>query len=106
VLDLMLRKVQDRVMGQTTNCIPLLLIFSEAFREFLLDEGIDRVYGLRPLEDAVEKHVVLRLANAIESGKLRAGEEVMFKMVGKKPTLYIKPRPFVVPRLPKPRSGS
>lgn len=98
VLELMLRKVQDRLIGQQSNSIPLLLLFTEAFKEFLLDEGIDRIYGLRPLEDAVEKHVVLRLANAIESGSLRSGDEVMFKMQGKTPSLYIKPRPLLLPK--------
>ena len=109
VLELMLRKVQDRLIGQNANSIPLLLLFTEAFKEFLLDEGIDRIYGLRPLEDTVEKHVVLRLANAIESGSLRGGDEVMFKVVGKTPTIYIKPRPLILPKVattpPKPGNG-
>lgn len=93
VLDLMLRNVQDRLIGQKSNSIPLLLLFSEAFKEHLLDEGIDRLYGLRPLKAAIKKHVVLRLANAIECGNVRSGDEVMFKMVGKKPQLFVKPRP-------------
>ncbi|MEY4744244.1 MAG: hypothetical protein RL272_189 [Candidatus Parcubacteria bacterium] len=101
VLDLMLRKVQDRLIGPGANSIPLLLLFTDAFKEFLLDEGVDRIYGLRPLEEAVEKYVVLRLANAIESREVREGDEVMFKMTGKTPHLYIKARPVPL-LLPKP----
>ncbi|HSD12003.1 MAG TPA: AAA family ATPase, partial [Patescibacteria group bacterium] len=94
VLDLMLRKVQDRLIGPKSNSIPLLLLFTEAFKQFMLDEGVDRMYGLRPLEEAVEKFVVLRLANAIEGKEVREGDEVMFKMVGKSPQLFIKARPI------------
>jgi len=94
VLELMLRKVQDRLIGQQSNSIPLLLLFADSFKEFLLDEGVDRIYGLRPLEDAVEKYVVNRLANAIERGALRGGDEVMFRMTGKSPSLHVKPRPI------------
>ncbi len=94
VLELMLRKVQDRLIGPGSNSIPLLLLFTDAFKEFMLDEGVDRIYGLRPLEEAVEKYVVLRLANAIESKEVREGDEVMFRMVGKTPHLFIKARPI------------
>ncbi|HTK59730.1 MAG TPA: AAA family ATPase [Candidatus Baltobacteraceae bacterium] len=94
VLDLMLRNVQDMLIGQQSNSIPLLLLFSDAFKEFLLDEGVDRLYGLRPLKGAIKKHVRLRLANAIERGSVRGGDEVMFKMTGKSPALYVKPRPI------------
>lgn len=104
VLELMLRNVQDRLIGPGSNSIPLLLLFTEAFKEYLLDEGVDQLYGLRPLKAAIKKHVVLRLANAIEGQNVREGDEVMFKMVGKSPQLFIKPRPLPL-LLPKPSAA-
>lgn len=94
VLDIMLSEVL-RLMdgGMTSRSIPLQVRFTDAFKEHLLDEGIDVVYGLRPLKKTVYKQVKLVLANAIESGQLHAGDEVLFVYEDRKPYMVRKERP-------------
>jgi ATP-dependent Clp protease ATP-binding subunit ClpC len=102
ILEIMLAKVQDQLAGKNSNSIPLSLQYTDGFKEHLLDEGINRKYGVRPLKRKVRKLVKLPIANAIEAGRLKAGDEVLFKMVGGKPAIYRKPWPELPPpkRLP------
>ncbi len=94
VLETMLPAVQKRLIKQ--DAVPILLSYEPAFKEFLLDKGVNRKYGLRPLKATLHQYVLLPLANAIENGGLIAGDEVMFKIVGKDPALCRKPRPIAM----------
>ena len=94
VLENMLQDVQKRIL-QNEASIPILIVYSAEFKEFLLNEGVDRVNGLRKLGKTVERHVIAHLANAIESGALQPGDEVLFKLQDKQPVLYRKPRSVV-----------
>ncbi len=94
VLDIMLGEVLHLVSGSmTSRSIPLHVRFTDAFKEHILDEGIDPVYGLRPLKKEVYKQVKLVLANAIESGHLHAGDEVLFVYEDGKTHMFRKDRP-------------
>ena len=57
VLDNMLAEMQRLVSGKDETIIPIRLYFSQSFKEFLLDEGMNRLYGVRPLKATVRKHV-------------------------------------------------
>jgi len=78
ILDNMLRAVQDRLLKQTENGIPVVLHYTSDFKESILNRGEVRQYGARPLRDLVEKEVTLRLANAIEANEIRECDEVLF----------------------------
>lgn len=98
VLELMLSGVRKMVNGGAhSRSIPLTLQFSDAFKAFLLDEGYDVLYGLRPLRKTVYRHVTLPLANVITNGEAKAGDMLLFTMAddgeGKTPKLFRKPRP-------------
>lgn len=94
VLDIMLGEVLRLVSGSmTSRSIPLQVRFTDAFKEFVLDKGVDPVYGLRPLKQEVYKRVKLVLANGIESGILQAGDEVLFAHEDGKPCMFRKERP-------------
>ncbi len=103
VMDIMLKKEQAKFAGGAKDGPPpLTLEFSQGFKDFLLNEGYSQEYGLRPMEQAVFKHVTLPMANAIESEQLVAGDKVMFKVdvAGKKPLLCRQPRPAGMIELP------
>lgn len=106
ILEIMLGKVQDQLSGRNANSIPLSLQFTDGFKEHLLDEGINRKYGVRPLKRKVRKLVKLPIANAIECGRLKGGDEVLFKMVNGKPAIYRKPWPALPPPKQLPSKGS
>ncbi|KPJ86064.1 hypothetical protein AMJ57_00730 [Parcubacteria bacterium SG8_24] len=94
VLELMLSLEQEKVSGRRgTTAPPMLLHFSEEFKAFLLQEGSNRLYGLRPLRDVVHKRVTLPLSTSIECGALEHGDEVLFTMEGSEPAIYRKPHP-------------
>ncbi len=97
ILENMLHGVQDRILKQTENGIPVVLNFSDEFKEAILNRGEVRQYGARPLRDLVEKEVTLRLANAIEAGEVRECDEVKFTVDGEGNTrLARKQRPKAI----------
>lgn len=104
VMELMLARVSTKLSGRETNgsrAIPLVVLYSDEFKEFLLERGSSREFGLRPMKKAVAKYVTLQLANAIESGELEAGDVIMFQMEGPdKPVLRRKSRVVASPILP------
>lgn len=104
VMELMLARVSAKLSGRETNgsrAIPLVVLYSDEFKEFLLERGSSREFGLRPMKKAVAKYVTLQLANAIESGELEAGDVIMFQMEGlDKPVLRRKSRVVASPILP------
>ncbi len=94
VLETMLVSLQRDLSGANdSRTVPLTLRFSEPFKEFLLNEGINRKYGLRPLKRAVRKLVRLPIGKAISAGDLREGDEVLFKVENGKTVIYRKKRP-------------
>jgi ATP-dependent Clp protease ATP-binding subunit ClpC len=122
ILDGFLQDIRKKFdASDRSKSIPLSVEFTDAVKEFLLNEGIDQKYGLRPLKQTVRKYIVAKLANAIEAGELQPGDQALFVMAPKKggkaspatkdgmePTIFRKPRPPSQPRqrlyLPPPKS--
>ena len=72
ILDLELRRVQERVLGGT----PFLFRLSDRAKDYLLDEGADPKYGARHLKRAIERALVGPLANLISSEQIQDGDLV------------------------------
>jgi ATP-dependent Clp protease ATP-binding subunit ClpB len=49
---------------------------TQSVRDFLLEEGTDAKYGARHLKRAIEKQIVLPLANLVATGQVRLGDLV------------------------------
>ncbi|WP_017327517.1 ATP-dependent Clp protease ATP-binding subunit [Synechococcus sp. PCC 7336] len=69
IADLMLRQVQERLRDRR-----IALEVTAAFAEKLATEGYDPSYGARPLRRAISRLVEDRLAEAILSGQIGAGD--------------------------------
>jgi ATP-dependent Clp protease ATP-binding subunit ClpB len=74
ILDIELRKVQQRVL--TGNTMPFVLTCGSAAKDFLLREGTDLIYGARHLKRAIERHLVQPLSNLIATAQIRAGDSI------------------------------
>ena len=56
----------------------LSLEFTPVFKKFLLSEGTDPFYGVRPLEQVIRKHVREPIANGLSSKKINAFDRLRF----------------------------
>ena len=74
ILDLELQAVQNRIMRSAST--KFLFQCSPAFKEILLQDGIDYRYGARHLKRSVERSVVLPLSNLVASGQVQFGDSV------------------------------
>ena len=75
ILDLELQQVQRRIDDGLSA--PFRIIVTELAAEFLLKEGVDTRYGARHLKRAIERFVVMPLANLSATNQVRFGEEVL-----------------------------
>ena len=75
VLEIELRKVQQRVLDSTTR--PFLFRITSEGREFLLQEGTDQRYGARHLKRAVERHMVYPIARLLATGQVHQGDVLL-----------------------------
>jgi ATP-dependent Clp protease ATP-binding subunit ClpB len=80
ILDLELKAVQDRIIVSADT--KFLFTCTPAAKEFLLREGIDLKYGARHLKRAVERFVVLPLANLVATEQVLNGESVEIDAAG------------------------
>ena len=74
ILDLELQAVQNRIIHSDGSSF--IFQCSDAVKEILLEEGIDRRYGARHLKRAVERILVYPLANLIATRQVRLGDFV------------------------------
>jgi ATP-dependent Clp protease ATP-binding subunit ClpA len=74
ILELELQAVQDRIMRSAST--KFLFQCSPAFKEILLQDGIDYRYGARHLKRSVERSLVLPLSNLVASGQVQFGDSV------------------------------
>lgn len=80
ILDLRLSEIAElfeRSVGRSLGKIEIA--YSEDCKQFLLEKGIDRLYGARPLEQELEKQVITRIARAVNRGDVRPGERLVFE---------------------------
>jgi ATP-dependent Clp protease ATP-binding subunit ClpA len=74
ILELELQAVRDRIMRSAST--KFLFQCSPAFKEILLQDGIDYRYGARHLKRSVERSLVLPLSNLVASGQVQFGDSV------------------------------
>ncbi|MEY4722521.1 MAG: Negative regulator of tic competence ClpC/MecB [Candidatus Parcubacteria bacterium] len=87
--------------GSTKKAPPLMIHFTDGFREFALDEGVSVKLGLRKMRAAVFRLVTAPLSNALEAGEVRAGDEIVFGVRDKK-TVIRRKRGSAIVKLPAP----
>lgn len=71
IMDLMLASIRKRLEGRE-----IYLSFEDDSKRFLLNKGIDRDYGARPLRRLIVKEVEDRLSEEILQGNIRIGDKV------------------------------
>jgi ATP-dependent Clp protease ATP-binding subunit ClpB len=74
VLDIELGKIQQRVLDTAKG--QFLFRVSQPARGWLLREGTDQRYGARHLKRAVERHLVMPLANLLATEQVHLGDLV------------------------------
>jgi ATP-dependent Clp protease ATP-binding subunit ClpB len=75
ILDLGLQQAQRRIDYGLSA--PFRIIVTELAAEFLLKEGVDTRYGARHLKRAIERFVVMPLANLAATRQVGFGEVVL-----------------------------
>ncbi len=73
--DLLLQEVADRLLQRGIQ-----LRVTEAFKQHLVAEGCDPVYGARPLRRAISRLVEDPLAEAILTGRIKAGDTALLDL--------------------------
>ncbi|BCZ44073.1 ATP-dependent Clp protease ATP-binding subunit ClpC [Clostridium gelidum] len=71
IMDLMLASIRKRLEGRE-----IYLSFEDDSKRFLLNKGIDRDYGARPLRRLIVKEVEDRLSEEILQGNIKIGDKV------------------------------
>jgi ATP-dependent Clp protease ATP-binding subunit ClpA len=72
ILEIELRAVQERVTRGKAE--KFLLRYTDAARQFLLEEGLDFKYGARHLKRSIERFLVYPLSNLIATGQIGYGD--------------------------------
>lgn len=72
ILDILLAEVNDQI----SKSQGITLTFNLGAKNFLLDNGIDKKYGARPMRRAIKKYLNTQLAKAILSEELEEGSKV------------------------------
>ena len=71
IMDLMLNSIKSRLEEKE-----IYLSFDKQSKKYLLDKGIDLMYGARPLRRIIVKEVEDRLSEEILQGKIRIGDKL------------------------------
>ena len=72
IVDIQLKDVRSRLANER-----MTLELSEAAKQALALDGLDPVYGARPLKRLIQRRVVDQVANLIISGELHEGDTVL-----------------------------
>ena len=72
ILDILLQEVNDQI----SKSQGIALSFNVGAKNFLLDNGIDKKFGARPMRRAIKKYLNTQLAKAILSEDLDEGSKV------------------------------
>ncbi|TPX69157.1 hypothetical protein SpCBS45565_g02751 [Spizellomyces sp. 'palustris'] len=75
IVDVRLRDVQKRLQDHH-----LKLDVDDEAKQWLADAGYDPIYGARPLNRVIQKHLLNSLANALIEGSIRDGETVKIRV--------------------------
>jgi len=72
IVDIQLKDVRSRLANER-----MTLELSEAAKQSLALDGLDPVYGARPLKRLIQRRVVDQVANLIIAGELHEGDTVL-----------------------------
>jgi ATP-dependent Clp protease ATP-binding subunit ClpC len=72
IVDIILEEINDRVAEYD-----LLLVASDAAKDWLAEHGFDSEYGARPLRRLMQRTVEDKLSDAVLSGRFEAGDTVL-----------------------------
>ena len=75
ILEIELGMVQQRIL-QTSGNSHFAFSCTPAVKRFLLSEGTDRRYGARHLKRAIERNIVLPLADLVATNQVKLGDFV------------------------------
>lgn len=89
ILDILLAEVNDQIQKSRT----LTLQFSLGAKNFLLERGIDKKFGARPLRRTIKKYLNTPLAVAILKEEINGGSKVSISLNKAKDGLVFKTSP-------------
>jgi ATP-dependent Clp protease ATP-binding subunit ClpB len=72
IIDLMVRRINDRLVDKEVK-----IQLTEGAKEYIVDKGYDPVYGARPLNRYLKKHVETLAARMILGGQVKAGDTIL-----------------------------
>lgn len=76
ILDILLEEVNTQIQ----NSKAVILSFNVGAKNFLLDKGIDKKFGARPLRRAIKKHLNTPLAMAILKDEITEGSKAVVSL--------------------------
>ncbi len=87
IVDLRLSEIAARFEKEFRVRLPeIKLVFTDECKRLILEKGIDRMYGARPLEQTMDKHLLLPMARAVNWHKsapdkllIAAGDTLVFE---------------------------
>ncbi|MBI2627284.1 MAG: ATP-dependent Clp protease ATP-binding subunit [Parcubacteria group bacterium] len=77
ILDIELTKLQDIITRTVNEERKFVFRCTDAAKDFLLEKGIDRKYGARPLGRTIEKYLTVPFSNLILSGQVHTGNLIL-----------------------------
>jgi ATP-dependent protease Clp ATPase subunit len=86
ILDILLKEVNDQI----SKSQGIALTFNVGAKNFLLDNGIDKKFGARPMRRAIKKYLNTQLAKAILSEDLDEGSKVTVSLTKDKKGLAFR----------------
>jgi ATP-dependent Clp protease ATP-binding subunit ClpC len=86
ILDILLKEVNDQI----SKSQGIALTFNVGAKNFLLDNGIDKKFGARPMRRAIKKYLNTHLAKAILSEDLDEGSKVTVSLTKDKKGLAFR----------------
>ena len=89
ILEIELAMVQQRIL-QAAGDDQFVFSCTVRAKQFLLSEGTDLKYGARHLKRAIERHVVLPLANLVATGQVEQGDFVRIDLDGSGKMTFVK----------------
>ena len=89
ILEIELGMVQQRILQATGNH-QFIFSCSVPVKQTLLSEGTDLKYGARHLKRAIERHIVLPLANLVATGQVRLGDFIRIDLDGKGKIIFLR----------------
>ncbi|MFH1847117.1 MAG: ATP-dependent Clp protease ATP-binding subunit [Candidatus Omnitrophota bacterium] len=86
IVDIEVQEVQDRMNDKNIE----IIIDSKA-KNFLIDKGVDKVFGARPLKRTIQRYLENQLAEELLSGAFKEGAQIKITYIkGKSELKFVK----------------